>query len=57
MMPTMNERKDGRPLVTEFPVTAMDEIDYVPAGERLTGGLACTMRFSREDDGWEYDSA
>lgn len=27
------KRKDGRELVTDYPVTAMDRIDYIPAGE------------------------
>lgn len=28
-------RKDGRPLVTEFPITAMDEIPYITREEAV----------------------
>lgn len=44
-------RKDGRPLVTEHPVTAMDEIEYlghVPSPERVNG-IACGLRGDRHE--------
>lgn len=44
-------RKDGRPLVTEHPVTAMDMIDAIPADEIPPGLTACT-RSGRAADGW-----
>lgn len=50
-------RKDGRELVTEFPVTAMDMIDYVSADDIPEGGFGCKMDFPREDDEWMDDSA
>jgi hypothetical protein len=51
-------RKDGRPLITEHPVTAMDMIDYVNDVEIPKGGFGCALDLDPEyDDGWEYDSA
>jgi len=36
-------RKDGRPLVTEHPVTAWDMIDYVEHVELPDDGLVCAL--------------
>lgn len=40
-------RKDGRPLVTEFPLTAMDMIEYHPPFEGPypvpQGAIRCTL--------------
>lgn len=45
-------RRDGRPLVTEFPVTAEDRIDVLHDVEIPEGELAC--RLMREvDDGFD----
>lgn len=43
------KRKDGRELVTEYPVTAMDMIDYDPNPPKLGdhGVLACQFREDR----------
>ena len=40
-------RKDGRPLVTEYPVTWQDKIDYIPRDELPPipeEGLVCVLR-------------
>lgn len=44
-------RKDGRPLVTEHPVTARDRVSYYD-GPLPEGGIACELDFEEEDDGW-----
>jgi hypothetical protein len=46
-------RKDGRELVTEFPVTAMDQIDVVLDAPALDPeGLVCIMRRRPVDESW-----
>lgn len=59
-------RKDGRPLVTEFPVTARDRIEIIPPGEEppLPDDLiACSFgptlaeRTAWMDDGIDPDDA
>lgn len=39
------KRKDGRELVIEHPVTGMDMIDHIPAGELVLpkDAIACRM--------------
>lgn len=51
----MNERKDGRPLVWDHPVTAEDEIEYLSADdERDLRGTVCKR--SKEDvEAWMFD--
>lgn len=44
-------RKDGRPLVTERPVTAQDRVSYHD-GPLPEGGIACNLDFEEEDGGW-----
>lgn len=44
-------RKDGQPLVTEYPVTARDRVSYYD-GPLPEGGIACKLDFEIEDDGW-----
>lgn len=41
-------RKDGRPLVTEHPVTAMDWIDVIPRGELEIPESAIACKLMRE---------
>lgn len=48
-------RKDGRPLVWDHPVTAEDEIEYLPADEeRALRATACKPSRDR-DEAWMYD--
>lgn len=51
----MHARKDGRPLVTEHPVTAMDMIDYVGHVEIPEGAIACGYRRDPEPDWMQPD--
>lgn len=52
------KRKDGRELVTEFPVTAMDEIEYLPKGELPGGGFGCMAGIEPyPDEDWMYEGA
>lgn len=44
-------RKDGRPLVTEHPVTAQDFVDYYD-GPIPPGGFGCKLDFEEEDESW-----
>lgn len=44
-------RKDGRPLVTEHPVTARDRVSYYD-GPLPEGGIACKLDFEEEDESW-----
>ena len=50
-------RKDGRPLVTEHPVTAYDRIDFIPADELEfpEGVIACSLREPFADSTWMDD--
>ena len=50
----MTERKDGRPLVTEHPVTWQDRIDYVPPGELdlQADAIVCAYRREPVDESW-----
>lgn len=45
----MIERKDGRPLVWDHPVTAMDRVTYYE-GPLPEGGISCKMEGLLEDD-------
>lgn len=44
------KRKDGRELVTEFPVTAMDEIEYIGHVKIPDGAIGCGLRRAPETD-------
>lgn len=50
----MSPRKDGRPLVTEFPVTATGASEMGESIEIPDGTIACT--FADRDEDWMYDS-
>lgn len=48
------KRKDGRELVTEFPVTAMDEIEYIGHVKIPADAIVCGRRREPQDD-WMND--
>lgn len=49
------KRKDGRELVTEFPVTAMDRIEYLTDVEIPADAITCQRRSEPADEAWMYD--